>query len=263
MDQNVFEKKILDALKTSTADEKNLILKIKAHFKKAGKKTAVIGLSGGVDSSLVCYLAAKALGKENVFAYYMPYVYDEKDEKDIEQLVKLVGVIYKKIDLRGIVDKICETIKPRNTLAAGNIRARARMITLYSFANGNDALVLGTGNRTELLLGYFTKYGDGACDLLPIGKLYKLQVWDMARLSKLPKHIIDKVPTAGLCEGQTDESELGVTYMEIDKILAAHFELGMPWKEIEGHFVPKKVLRVRELHETSFHKRINPEFLEF
>ncbi|MFH1750970.1 MAG: NAD+ synthase, partial [Candidatus Micrarchaeota archaeon] len=232
-----------------------------SYFKGCKKSFAVVGLSGGVDSSLVCYLASKALLPANVFAYLMPYVRNDKDESDAGQLAKMLGVNFQNVDIRAIVDKMAETFKPRTRIASGNLRVRTRMMALYDFAHTHDALVLGTGNRTELLLGYFTKYGDGATDLLPIGGLYKTQVWEMSRLSGLPEHIIGKVPTAGLWEGQTDEKELGVPYADIDRILVARFDLGMPWAEISNYFAEKKVLRVKELHEQSEHKRRVPDVI--
>lgn len=256
------EKRIAAELEIKKSSETRLIASLRAYFRKCKRQTAVIGLSGGVDSSLVCYLATKALGAENIFAYHMPYVQKEQDELDVAQLVKMLGVNYQKHDIRPIVDKMAETFKPRTRIASGNLRARTRMIALYDFAHTHEGLVLGTGNRTELLLGYFTKHGDGATDLLPIGNLYKSQVWEMARLSGLPQHIVDKVPSAGLWEGQTDEKELGVPYREIDRILVAHFELKIGWDELTKIIQEKKVRRVQELHEASEHKRRVPDVLE-
>ena len=262
MDLQELDKKISSKLKIGKSYEAKLISSLRSYFKKCKKQTAVIGLSGGVDSSLVCYLAAKALGPANIFGYHMPYVQSEQDEADVKQLVKMLGVNYQKHDIRPIVDKMAETFKPRTRIASGNLRARTRMVALYDFAHTNEGLVLGTGNRTELLLGYFTKHGDGATDLLPIGSLYKSQVWEMARLSKLPQHIIDKVPSAGLWEGQTEEKEIGVPYAEIDRILVAHFDLEMAWEEVARFYIEKKVARVRELHEQSEHKRRPPDILD-
>ncbi|MFH0972296.1 MAG: NAD+ synthase [Candidatus Micrarchaeota archaeon] len=261
MDKNGLELKIRKQLQVSKSDEKALVSSIADFFGKCSRKTAVLGISGGVDSALVCYLAAKALGAKNVFAYHLPYVQNAQDEKDAQQLAKMVGANYNKIDIRRAVDTLTDTFKPLTRIASGNIRVRTRMLALYTFAHEHEALVIGTGNRTEILLGYFTKFGDGAADLLPIGSLYKTQVWGMAQLSGLPKHIIEKVPSAGLWEGQTDERELGVRYSEIDRILACHFDLKMHWEKIGGYFDKVKVARVRELHEKSEHKRRMPGIL--
>ncbi|MEK6954099.1 MAG: NAD+ synthase [Candidatus Micrarchaeota archaeon] len=261
MNPQELEKKIQEKLKITKASEEKLVSSLRAYFKKCKRQSAVVGLSGGVDSSLVCYLASKALSPENIFAYHMPYVQDEQDEEDVKQLVKMLGVNYQKHDIRSIVDRMAETFKPRTRIASGNIRVRTRMIALYDFAHTNEALVLGTGNRTELLLGYFTKYGDGATDLMPIGHLYKTQVWDLARLSKLPERIIEKVPTAGMWAGQTDEKEIGVPYAEIDRILVSHFDLNIGWDELTNIIQEKKVRRVQELYESSEHKRRMPDVL--
>jgi NAD+ synthase len=261
MDRLTLEKKIQSKLKAEKTDEKKLISEIRAYFKRCKKEIGVIGLSGGVDSALVCYLAAKALGPEKIFAYHMSYVQKPNDEQDCAQLSKMLGVNYQKFDIRRVVDSLAETFRPNTRIASGNLRVRTRMLALYTFAHNNDGLVLGTGNRTEILLGYFTKYGDGGSDLLPIGNLYKTQVWEMAKLSGLPSHIIEKVPSAGLWDGQTDEKEIGVTYSEIDRILCGHFDLKVDWESLIKMYGQTKVDRVKELHTQSEHKRRMPDIL--
>ncbi|MFH1257771.1 MAG: NAD+ synthase [Candidatus Micrarchaeota archaeon] len=245
----------------SKKDEQQLVSSIRKYFHGAGKKKAVIGISGGVDSALVCYLACKALGPQNVFAYHLPYVQNERDGRDAENLAKMLGANFKQIDIRRAVDTLTDTYKPSTRIASGNIRVRARMMALFTFAHMHEGLVIGTGNRTELLLGYFTKFGDGGCDVLPIGNYYKTQVWEMAKLSGLPEHIINKVPSAGMWEGQTDEKEIGVTYSEIDKILCAHFDLKLGWDKLENYFKAEKVQRIAELNGKSGHKRSMPQIL--
>jgi NAD+ synthase len=243
------------------SEEDRIIKKIKAYFKGAGRAAAIIGVSGGIDSALICYLTAKALGAENVFAYYLPANPNPQDERDVEKIVKITGVNYQKFDIRRAADTLAETVKPYSRISTGNIRVRARMLALYTFAHTHNGLVVGTGNRTELLLGYFTKYGDGGCDILPIGKLYKTQVWELAKIIGLPKEIIEKSPSAGMWEGQKDEKEIGMTYGEMDAILIKHFEEKKSWKELEKLIDKKKVGRIRELHEKSEHKRNLPPIL--
>ena len=261
MDKLTLESKLEKWLSLPNGAEGKIVTEMKAYFKKSKKTFAVVGLSGGVDSALTCYLAAKALGPLNVYAYHLPYVQKPADEKDSQQLAKMLKVNFQKIDIRRIVDTYHETLKPRTRIIAGNLRVRTRMLILYSFANQFDGLVLGTGNRTELSLGYFTKYGDGGCDLLPIGNLYKTQVWEMARRSGLPKHIVEKVPTAGMWDNQTDEAEIGVRYSEIDKILSSHLDLKISWQDLLKLFDKNKVARIKELTEQSEHKRKMPPIL--
>ncbi len=261
MDKTGLEEKIQRKLRLPTGTEAKLILQIQEYFKRSGKQTAIIGLSGGVDSSLVCHLAAKAIGAGNVYAFHMPYSQNPQDERDAQGYAKKLGVNYRKIEMRRVVDALSETFRPTNRIASGNLRVRARMVALYTYANEFGGLVLGTGNRSELLLGYFTKFGDGGCDLLPIGSLYKSQVWRLAESAGVPEMIINKAPSAGMWENQTDEKELGVEYELIDKILVSHFDLKMKWEALEPYFDKAKVSRVRHLHESTQHKRILPPIL--
>lgn len=200
-------------------DADSLIDKLKAHFAASGKHKAVLGLSGGVDSALVLKLCAEALGPRNVHAYYLPYFENASDRRQTESWARTVGASYEVYSIKKPVDALCETAGKWDSVARGNFMARARMSVLYFHARQHEALVVGTGNKSELKTGYFTKYGDGGVDLLPIGGLYKTQVWQMARELGVPAHFIDKAPSAGLWEGQTDESEMGITYKELDEIL--------------------------------------------
>lgn len=196
-----------------------LIAKTKAYFKQSNRTKAVLGLSGGIDSSLCCLIAAKALGPQNVYAYYMPYFENKGDEADATAVAKLAGIKLKKINIKKIVDETARTSQTKNIKHKGNIMSRTRMTLLYAFAAKRDALVIGTGNKTEIALGYFTKWGDGAVDVLPIGNLYKTQVRELAKKIGIPKNILLKPPSAGLWKGQTDEGEIGMTYEEMDKAL--------------------------------------------
>jgi NAD+ synthase len=185
----------------------------------------VIGVSGGIDSALVAKLCVLALGRNKIYGLSMPY--GNQSGKDGEDLIKKLDLTGWEINIKNSVDIILENLTftpedmPQNKskLIKGNICARVRMINLYTQANQYNLLVAGTGNRSEHMVGYFTKYGDGGTDFEPIEHLYKTEVWAMAKYLKLPKKIINKVPSAELWEGQTDEGELGITYKELDKIL--------------------------------------------
>ncbi len=262
MDKTGLGKKLERILDVPKPLEKKIISQMKDYFEKAKRKTAIVGMSGGVDSSLVCYLSAKALGSRNVFAYYLPFHPDETDERDVRLLADSFGVNLQVIDIRRMAEKIAETIKPTTRISTGNIQVRTRMVCLYTFAHQYDGLVLGTGNKTEYLLGYFTKHGDGATDLLPLGDLYKTRVWKLADAVKIPGNIIDKVPSAGMWVGQTDEKELGLPYEKLDSLLASHFDLGLSWAEMKKYFPEKDVEKVKLLHESTEHKRIMPEIIK-
>src|SRR3989338_2856881 len=197
-----------------------LTIEIIDFFKRNGFTKAVIGLSGGVDSSVTCALAVKALGKENVTGIIMPElgISSKESVNDAQLLAKQLGVI---VLYQPINDILTNYQLPfsLNKIAQMNLKARVRANILYAYANTHDALVLGTGNKTEILMGYATKYGDAACDVLPIGSLYKIQVWEIARFLKLPQQIIRKKPSAELYPGQFDEDELGYSYQELDHFL--------------------------------------------
>uniref|UniRef100_A0A6M3KXE0 Putative NAD+ synthase n=1 Tax=viral metagenome TaxID=1070528 RepID=A0A6M3KXE0_9ZZZZ len=185
------------------------------NIKKFNK--AVIGISGGIDSAVIANLCVKALGKENVLGFQLPNG-TQKDIKDSCLLCSHLGIFNERINIEPTVNSLIKD-KDMTSVRKGNISARIRMIILYDMAAKYNALVVGTGNRTELLLGYFTLHGDGACALEPIGHLYKTEVRQLAKYLKIPKSIITKAPSAGLWEGQTDEKELGYKYEDIDKFL--------------------------------------------
>lgn len=198
-----------------------IVEQLKAYFQKAGFQKAVVGLSGGVDSSLTAALTVKALGKENVTGIMMPNeeVSSAHSIKDAKKVATQLETQTHSIPINPFLEQYKKLSWIPNKLADINIQARIRATVLYHYANTHNALVVGTGNKTELKLGYFTKYGDGACDVLPIGNLYKSQVWEMAKAMELPQSVIEKAPSAELSHGQTDEEDLGMRYTQIDEIL--------------------------------------------
>ena len=193
---------------------------IKSEIMRIGFKRAVLGLSGGIDSALSCFMAAEALGPENVLAVRLPYRLSSQESYDHAQLViDQLGVQTRTIDISPIADGLINQIPDMNQMRQGNIMSRSRMICLYDQSADFNALVVGTCNKTEILLGYSTLYGDSACAINPIGDLYKTQVRELSRAMGVPDVIIDKAPTADLWAGQTDEGELGFTYTEVDRLL--------------------------------------------
>lgn len=193
---------------------------IKSEITRMGFQRAVVGLSGGVDSALSCTLAALALGPENVLAVCMPYRTSSPESLEHARLViDQLGVQSLTVEITPMVEPLFERFPEMSATRRGNVMARQRMIILYDQSAAFNGLVIGTGNKTEILLGYTTLYGDSACALNPIGDLYKTQVRQMARALGVPQVIIEKPPTADLWKGQTDEGELGYTYAEVDKLL--------------------------------------------
>jgi NAD+ synthase len=193
---------------------------IKTEISRSGFSHAVLGLSGGIDSALVCYLAAEALGPENVLAIRMPYKTSSQDSLDHAQLViDALGVNSLTIPITEMVDPLINRFADMENRRKGNIMARQRMIILFDQSEAFKGLVLGTGNKTEILLGYSTLYGDSACAINPVGDLYKTQVRQLSKALGMPQPLLDKAPSADLWTGQTDENELGFTYEEVDKLL--------------------------------------------
>ncbi len=222
---------------------------IRGEIEGAGLSGAVVGLSGGIDSAVVSGLCARAVGPENVLGIAMPAHSIPADVADAKLIAGHWGIEYREIDLGNIYDAFLELLPDGSQLADANVKPRLRMITLYHHANTLNRMVVGTGNRSELEVGYYTKYGDGGVDLLPIASLLKVQVRELAREIGVPERIIERAPSAGLWEGQTDESELGITYEQLDEALAA-IEAGDT-----SAISPRVLERVLALNRGSAHKR--------
>lgn len=220
---------------------------------KAKAEGVVFGLSGGIDSAVVAALSIKVFPK-NTLAIIMPCHNLETDTNDGIDLINKFNVSYKIIDLSTVYDSFVYLLDDKEKekegsfkLAEANIKPRLRMITLYYFANKLNYLVVGTGNKSELTIGYFTKYGDGGADILPLGNLLKNQVKELAEYLGIPKKIINKSPSAGLWEGQTDEEEIGISYNQLDKYLKTG--------KIENKIIEKKI---QNKITQSAHKRTIP-----
>lgn len=241
----------------------NIVSFIQDTVDAASADGAVLGLSGGIDSTLTAYLATEALGSDGLYGLLMPSeVNPSADETDAERVANALDINYRTIEIAPIVETFADAYPEGvdDRMALGNVRVRTRGILNYFVANAENRVVLGTGNRSEAAIGYFTKYGDGAVDCHPIGNLYKCQVRQLAREMGVPEDLVSRTPTAAMWEGQTDEEELGLGYDELDAILALH---------IHGPFtrdgtqrildLPVSVIdHVVELHERSEHKRRMP-----
>jgi len=225
---------------------------IKHKVEEAKAEGIVVGLSGGLDSSVVACLAEKSLGNSKVLGLIMPCHNNSLDEEHAYLIARKLNIKVERVALNTVYDKFLEILPSGKDMAIANIKPRLRMITLYYFANNLNYLVLGTGNKSEILIGYFTKYGDGGCDILPLGGLLKSEVRELAKELKIPEEIIKKPPSAGLWEGQTDEGEIGLSYRDLDRLLLA-IESG----EFEKvNFLSKETVdKVRRLVESSKHKR--------
>ncbi len=216
---------------------------IKDEMHKIGVHKAVLGLSGGVDSAVVAALLVKALGSENVHALIMPYrMSNPESQKHAELLAGQIEISYDVVDISPMVDAFFLDEPKASTLRQGNKMARERMCLLYDYSAKNDALVIGTSNKTELLLGYGTIFGDLASAINPIGDLYKSQIWELAEYLKIPDVIVKKAPSADLWAGQTDEDELGYTYQELDRMLYFMIDQRYPEQLIIDEGYSKKMI---------------------
>jgi NAD+ synthase len=237
---------------------------IEGQLDAAGVDRAVMGLSGGIDSTLVSHLAVEALGRDAVHGLVMPSEANRADNmSDAERVANdLLGIDYDVVEINPLVDAFLDAYPDADgdQLAVGNLRVRCRAVLNYLVANHEDALVLGTGNRSEALVGYYTKYGDGAVDCHPIAGLYKQQVRQLAKHVGVPDDLAEKTASAEMWTGQTDAAEMGMTYDTLDSVLALHVDGGVPKDATADHIgVPPSVIdTVREMYETSAHKRAMP-----
>ena len=222
---------------------------IKKQVQKANKKGVVLGLSGGIDSSCVAVLSKKALGS-NVLGLIIPCNSNSTDEELALKVARKFGIETKEIPLSNIFNGLVSIYPEGSDIAKANLKPRLRMAVLYYFANSLDYLVAGTGNKSELCVGYFTKYGDGGVDILPLGGLLKTEVRKLAKELEIPKEIIERPPSAGLWHNQTDEVDMGITYNELDKIINA-----LERKQIKG-IEAKNLLKVKRMIKDSQHKRV-------
>jgi len=237
---------------------------IEAQVDAAGVDTVVLGLSGGIDSTLVSHLAVEALGRDAVHGLVMPSEVNRADNmSDAERVANdLLGIEYDVIEINPLVDAFLDAVPDTegDQLAVGNLRVRCRAVLNYLVANHEGALVLGTGNRSEALVGYYTKYGDGAVDCHPIAALYKQQVRQLAKHVGVPDDLAEKTASAEMWAGQTDADEMGMDYDTLDSVLALHIDGGVPAAATADQLgVPLDVVEtVREMYETSAHKRATP-----
>ncbi len=255
------------------AAKDDIVTAIRYHMRNTGSESAVIGLSGGVDSSVAAFLAAEAIGKNRLHGYLLPEsdITPREDLEDAMLVAKLLGIPHETIEISSLVDAFQKRIpeitkrtaagKLAAPLAVANLKARIRMVILYAQANflGN-AQVVGTGDKSELLLGYSTKYGDHGVDFLPLGDLYKSQVRFLAAKLGLPDRIWKKAPSPRLLRGQTAESEIGVGYDVIDRVLFYRVEERYPEERIAEELnLPKPLItRLCTMVIRADHKRKSP-----
>lgn len=210
-----------------TAEE--LIGFLKTSFKKAGFTRAIIALSGGVDSATSAALAVRALGKEHVYLLLLPYGnLNPRGTVDAKKVIETLNIPQKnvvEVSIKPMVDQLIALDSSVDTVRRGNIMARVRMTILFDHAKKFRALVVGTENKSEHILGYYTRFGDEASDIEPLRSLYKTHIFQLAKHLGVPQEILDKPPTAGFWEGQTDEGEFGFTYKEADEILYQLYDL--------------------------------------
>lgn len=233
---------------------------------KSKSEGLVVGLSGGIDSTVASYISVQTIEKENILGLIMPSeTTTTEDLEDAILVAERLGIKKKIIPIDGFLKQFNElnigSISDKKTKTAkANLKARLRMMLLYYHANSMNRLVLGTGNKSELMVGYFTKYGDGGVDLLPLGDLYKTDVQKIAKYLEIPENIIKKPPSAGLWSGQTDEEEMGITYTLLDKILYLLTDKNLEHNQVadELEIPEQEVLRIKSMMESAEHKLVPP-----
>ena len=240
--------------------EKILVAFIKDSVLKNGFKNAIVGVSGGLDSAVVLALCKKALGARHTFALLLPYRISSSDSLEHGKAVcAKFKIPYETIDISPAVDAYFDRYPAAGKLQIGNKCARERMSVLYDYSVRKKALVAGTSNKSEILVGYATQFGDSAAAFLPIGDLYKTQVFELARYLGIPEPIVAKRPSADLWPGQTDEGEIGIAYKDLDVVL--HLMVDMRWDEgeiIERGYPLPLIRRIRKMIVNSQFKRTMP-----
>jgi NAD+ synthase len=242
---------------------KQLVDFIQQEIEESRTNGIICGLSGGIDSAVIAHLAVQAIGKERVSLFHLPE--DELENvhtEDAKLIAKELNTELKIIDISSMLQEIIKTIPEikNNPLAKGNLKARIRAVILYSYANLENKLVIGTSNKSEISIGYGTKYGDLASDFLPLGDIYKTRVFKIAKSLEINQRIITKAPTAGLWKGQTDEEEIGLSYEKLDSFLK-----GCELKQDEDILAKSlnlnvnQIKRIKDLIKNSQHKREMPK----
>jgi len=246
IDTDVVRKKLVNFVRTETS--------------RAGYSHLVVGLSGGIDSALACYLAAEALGPKNVLAVRMPYRTSSASSlEDAQMVIDATGVQSITIPITEMAEPLLARFPDMSQLRRANIMPRLRMIVLYDQSAAFNGLVVGTGNKTEILLGYTTLYGDSACAFNPLGDLYKTQVRQLSRAMGIPQPILDKAPSADLWGGQTDEGEMGLTYEEVDRLFYLLVERDFtPQQCLEAGFSEDFIKMVLQRVKRNHFKRVMP-----
>lgn len=242
---------------------------LKEKLEASGADRFVLALSGGIDSAVVCGLCTRAVGADKILAVMMPSSSDPDDAEAAQEVADAFGVMSTTVVLTDLADHFYQSVPDSKTLwseilgvdstnddteaptklATANVRPRLRMITLYYLANLSQGIVVGTGNKSESMIGYYTKYGDGGVDLLPIVDLYKNEVRSVAKAIGVPERVITRPPSAGLWQGQTDEDEIGLTYEQLDATLVA-----MDAGDTSG-VEPEVLAKVERMNTASTHKR--------
>ena len=245
---------------------------IREYVNLSGALEIVTGLSGGIDSAVVNHLCRLAIPKSSgryIKSVYMPDRFTSNDTDNRNLVKKLAGFAqsdYYEFDIEPVYEAFYKLWEPPDDITQGNLRSRIRMVSLYMIANDINLLVAGTSNKTELRLGYFTKYGDGGIDFEPIGDLYKDEVYELAAYLELPDEVLTKAPSAGLWKDQTDEDELGYDYPTIDRILRylqtdwhdAEWKSHAIVKMTEDGIKPKDVKRIQDMIDRNEHKNTRP-----